>query len=1014
MGACATLALLAGAGAAWRPEVEPYKADDATALLLHLDGSVRDASARGAAVEGEGEDWLQPGVIGGALRCDGKTLLTAPAPKGLADGFTVEAWVRLKRPDKDTRYVLARLPNCFEAGFDVSPGGRSRPYLRASTDRGRYSAISYQRIPLGRWVHVAFVYRPQVKKEPPLEVYIQGEFVRYRKRPKDWMAKGTLRAGKGPMVLMGGLVGDVDELRVSTKPRTPKEFICPWFSGRWGDYEPFRPGAANAPPPGGWDAKRPWLTAAEAVPTLNSIGLYVRFAHDGDRNAKVRVRFRDRAAGAWSQGMDLVRAAKGAEFRGSLLLLKPDTEYEIELRAEDPDGVAAPGNALRLTQRTWREEVPIGEVRALPAGVIRKPVTIRAKGKPDAWVLYAPPKGATTTIDVGLSAPHALIVDDSAYVIIERLTIRGGSEHGTLLTESHHVRVRRCEMTDWGQRGKRNAKGLWVRKAGGVLNCQDAIRLGLNTRRIVVEDNYIHTPRGTSTCWRFGHPVGPQVTTLGYNESRNNVIRNNEMLGAEGHWFNDIIGSTGNGSTFGGPYRDTDMNGNFLAYSQDNAVELDGGQMNVRFWNNRMEHTYRTISFAPCILGPGYAFDNLIAHTGDEFFRAGTQFKTGANARNFGLDLVFFNTVVGPAGAGLKNSPKPYTRRDNYMKGDRWWYVQSNVSARPGAYFDPSDPWQKRPAKDMFVFEDAVGADYRLRAGSPGVNAGGAVAGFPRVVKGKAPDLGIFEQGVDTNAFMPRRPWGIEASPQHVAVTATSGRATADKAATVTLSAPKSAGATWRARVNSPWLVCSPETGPTGAPARVTISCDASKLAPYLHRGVVTFRTDLGLNRSLTVDVKVLHPRAFVRFFEAEKAPATGAFRIGKDASASGGQYAHAPTKAPASLTFAFEAPEKGDYYVLGRLLTPEGRYGGFRYSLDGSQPELWIPGAKRIPFWKWDRLRPHERKRTRTTARGFQLDKGKHTFVLTARKPGTRLDCLVVSNQPYIPAPEVAAASRR
>ncbi len=995
------LSFLPNTAWSWQPRVRPYETDAATVLLLHLDGSARDVSERRTSVETHAAVWLEDGVIGGAVECSGETKLSTPTPAGLEKGFTVEAWVRIKRPKQACSYVVAKRRGTFQAGFDVDPLGRCRPYMLLWTNEGGFAARTYEQILFDRWVHVAFVYDPTAQQDPPLALYVHGEKVRSCKRKEEWMATGTLKPGEGPLMLLDGLVGAVDELRISAKARSPNELVCPWFSGRWGDFEPFKPNIVNESAPDDWDTIRVWLTAVESVPTFNSISLYARFSHDANRNAKCKVRYRSKPNTRWQRGMDLVRSSQEPEFRGSILLLAEDTEYEIDIRAEDPDGTAPPGDGLRLTQRTWREQVPVAESRALPAGLSKEPLRIRARGKADGWIRYAPPKGSTTTIDVGRSAPYAVEIEGSAYIILEGLTARGGSEHGMFVTNSHHVRIRRCEITDWGLAGRKNSQGLYVRPSGGIINCQDAIRLGLMTRQIVVEDNYIHTPSGTATDWRFGHPVGPQATTLGYNGSCNNVVRNNEMIGTEHHWYNDIIGSTGNGSPFGGPYRDTDIHGNFLSHSQDNAVELDGGQMNVRFWNNRMEYTYRSMSFAPCIKGPAYAMLNLVAHPGDEFLRSGTAFKMGASPLNFGLDLIFFNTVVGRSGSGMPNSAEPF------FKLDRTVYVQNNLSARPGTFFDPSDPYQAHPSDEMFAFEDVIGADYRLRATAAGVDEGEPIPGFDRIVTGRSPELGLFECGGASDGIMPKRTSGIDVTPQHATLVATSGEQSTGKSATVMLTIPRSAGQRWIARPNEPWLICRPSTGATGTPTQVTISCNPQDLDARLHRAVITFRTDTGLNRSITVGVQVLHSQPYIRFFETEEATFTGAVQIGKDEAASSERYIHVTSASSHGvLTITFDVPAQGDYYVLGRFYTPPTSSGGWLYSMDGAPPKQWLDNSKSVRFWVWDLLRPHEFKNVRTVKRGFQLTEGRHTLVLTSRKPGTRLDCLVVSNQPYVPLP--------
>jgi hypothetical protein len=249
---------------------------------------------------------------------------------------------------------------------------------------------------------------------------------------------------------------------------------------------------------------------------------------------------------------------------------------------------------------------------------------------------------------------------------------------------------------------------------------------------------------------------------------------------------------------------------------------------------------------------------NLVAHPGDEFLRSGTAFKMGASPLNFGLDLIFFNTVVGRSGSGMPNSAEPY------FKNDRTVYVQNNLSARPGTFFDPSDPYQAHPSDEMFVFEDVIGADYRLRATAAGVDEGKPIPGFYRIVAGKGPDLGLFEWGDASNGIMPKRTSGIEVTPQHATLAATSGEQSTGKNATVMLTVPKSAGQRWIARPNEPWLICRPSTGATGTPTQVAIFCNPQNLDARLHRAVITFRTDTGLNRSITVGVQVLHSQPYV------------------------------------------------------------------------------------------------------------------------------------------------------
>ena len=88
---------------------------------------------------------------------------------------------------------------------------------------------------------------------------------------------------------------------------------------------------------------------AFAVPTFESLGLYYNRPE-----AKTPCTVSYRAAGApqWRQGYPLVYDAREHQYRGSLVLLQPDTAYEMKLTLVDPDG----GNVEKLLKQSTRGE----------------------------------------------------------------------------------------------------------------------------------------------------------------------------------------------------------------------------------------------------------------------------------------------------------------------------------------------------------------------------------------------------------------------------------------------------------------------------------------------------------------------------------------------------------------------------------------------------------------------------------------------------------------------------------
>jgi parallel beta-helix repeat protein len=74
-------------------------------------------------------------------------------------------------------------------------------------------------------------------------------------------------------------------------------------------------------------------------PTINSAGIIITYQGDENGNNKASVRFKAAADGAWRDGHPLSPLRGLKQLAGSLVYLKPDTEYEAIIAVEDPDGV---------------------------------------------------------------------------------------------------------------------------------------------------------------------------------------------------------------------------------------------------------------------------------------------------------------------------------------------------------------------------------------------------------------------------------------------------------------------------------------------------------------------------------------------------------------------------------------------------------------------------------------------------------------------------------------------------
>jgi len=619
------------------------------------------------------------------------------------------------------------------------------------------------------------------------------------------------------------------------------------------------------------EAGPPSIAGGQAVPTFECAGLCVDVRGGVSGTAACAVRHRATGAQEWIEGMNLEPCAADRQFRGSIFGLRPDTAYQIECRLIDTSAAAKPASSvLRLETRTWREDVPVAEIRPLPSPGPDGGILIDAKGRPDGWIAYRPAPGAAP-VDAGTNTDHAVRIEGAAYVVVEGFTIRGGRRDAVRIAKSDSIRVRRCDVAGWGDPGTRKAglsDGLYVDARGRVINFQAGIRVCDGSTRIVVEDCFLHAPRGTANSWEFGHPAGPQGIILD-RTGGNHVLRRNDIVGCEARWWNDAIESIANGEVSGGPYRDTDIHGNVLAFSNDDGTELDGGQINVRYWHNWIDRALCGVSCAPNRAGPSYVFRNLIAGLGEERGKTGSAFKMGGASQSPGMNVIVHNTIHGPGGGlrsvgfGNDRNRGAYVARsrNNVFAGDGGGDV-TNVSTDPRNDFDHdltarggvklAGGGERHAVTSAPVFVAAAQGDLRLAPGSPGLDAGVRLPGLNDAFAGAAPDMGALESGLDGPDFPPR-PHGLSVQPLRtvLAPPAKGGRVEGELRVVL----PAAAGASWSAHPNSPWLTCTPDRGAAdGKPATVRVSiADDGRDRPR-YRGAVTFRTDGGLLRTVMVE----------------------------------------------------------------------------------------------------------------------------------------------------------------
>ncbi len=371
-----------------------------------------------------------------------------------------------------------------------------------------------------------------------------------------------------------------------------------------------------------------------AVSTYECAGLYWKTSESGS----CTIRYKEIKGNTWKKGLELVYDSRDGEYRGSIIDLAPDSEYEIELTNNS--------TKTRLTFKTKDDNFPIGKTTVLPEGETDKPIVITESGSPDAYHLVTVPMNSRSVVNIKNVYDHGIEID-ADYVIVRGLEIRNAKIHGIRISRDRHdIVIEQCYITFWGRIGGPITYG----------NLEGSTDSGIyaekGTWNLTIQRNLLEDPRGASNDWETGHPAGPQGITV-VQSLGGNVIRYNDIVTTEDHGFNDAIGGGSNYSDVGNMNRDSDIYGNFIRSVWDDAIEVEGANMNVRIYGNYIDLFFNGVATAATTKGPIYIFRNVVgeSRTGQRNTQGGSFIKTGEREPfNGGRRYVFHNTTLQPNG----------------------------------------------------------------------------------------------------------------------------------------------------------------------------------------------------------------------------------------------------------------------------------------------------------------------------------------------------------------------------
>jgi hypothetical protein len=439
-------------------------------------------------------------------------------------------------------------------------------------------------------------------------------------------------------------------------------------------------------------------------PTLLNLGFEWAIRGDANRNATVTVQFRAAGDAKWRDALPLVRIGgekvyrkrEGLDytvpdgFAGSILNLRPGTEYECRFQMADPDGVTGQTTqTVRVKTRTepqpyaqgrklhvystdykgpreepsfeslmeayygaglgdwnvvWERRAQAGDTILMHAGLYKSERTnyvdlmatpfdgsmsLTLKGTPEKPITIKSAGDGEVVFD-GAGNHRLFDVMASRYHIFEGITIRNTDvaiyAGQKEVSGAVGLTVKNCRFEGVGF-------GVWTENANSSdFYIADNLFLGRDDRFRLVG--------WTGPRWASAGPYGSHLLTSYYAikvYGPGHVIAHNAIA-----YFHDGLGI----STYGTPELDPekqassiDIYNNDIHMSNDDIMETDGGVHNVRVFQNRgINAGQGGYSSQPVFGGPVYFYRNILYHQ-----PTGVAFKFSAKPAGM---FVYHNTII--------------------------------------------------------------------------------------------------------------------------------------------------------------------------------------------------------------------------------------------------------------------------------------------------------------------------------------------------------------------------------
>jgi hypothetical protein len=736
----------------------------------------------------------------------------------------------------------------------------------------------------------------------------------------------------------------------------------------------------------------------ELVPLFNTCSFYFK----SPRRDGLAVLYR-RKDDPWLRAYAPVYVKEDGMYRGSIVDLEEDTPYELRITAANGDVLA------QQVFQTWSSQVPIGKTISLDETTFTGRLIVRESGSPQGWIKVTAKEGFVLQND---REGPLIELYKAKYVMFEGLTLRGGLQEAISIKRGEHVRVVNCDIAGWGRIGTQrfDRDGKYYTKTGSAINWDSAILVSKSIGT-VVERCYIHDPVSTANSWYYSHPAGPQA--VGMDKSRSTVLRYNDFIGSDEHRWNDAVEGAGNFHIDGGFDRDGDIYGNMMCFANDDALEIDGGQTNVRVFLNKFEGCLCGVSIQGCMSGPSYVFRNLLVNMGDERGLAGQTIKTSSHANGpSAVSFIFNNTCHGESrDLNLPHNLR-IVARNNIFAGrsaiaGRARSPQSDCDYNLLSTGQPGDEAHGILGKPDFV--DANAGLFALRRTSEAVGHGITLDNFALDGEGR-PDIGAVPFGSDL--VLPVRPIPVVLDRYQLMFSASD----VESARTGTVSATvrhQTSSIPFRIARNDAfdWFNVSPEAGvlKPGRTTTFSVTLRPEKMPPRtLYRGTFLIRLQSGYSRPVMVyawsgvvpNVRPKSRNIWVTYIEAEEPDNQKTYKTVTDPEASQGKCLHlSGPSGEDPVEYRFSVPKTGRYFLLLRVRSdePTGSHDSLYFGIDNGAFDR--AQLRTAASWGWS-MAAHNSQMSLICLQAFELAAGDHVVKLAPREP-LHVDLVAVTDNP-------------